>query len=393
MLSKGLNLSITVSMVLLLAACGSHILVTPRLPTLTEPVSPTSMPVSVASTAPTRTPVPDFTPTLLPIQTASPILDLSSNVSSLPRPGVFVDHTAMDDKYIYWTESGGNLYRYPLDLSKITAATVFASSHFAQGTLAAYPNQSLSRIGAWLIFDDRQFTDQTNAWALRAENVETQTERILAQGAGSTIFYQFSSDGEWVVWIAGELSTGDILTAENLQTGQRQELARSYSAQLGWEQVAVSAGQAAAIYRGENGRTLSLFDLKSGQSHELLSVPPDSDMDGLTFDGHWIAWKTGTNYQGPTALYNLQTGQTERLPDWGIAPLLFGGWLTWEAASEQPLYLVNLDTHQSYRVAEAQPGDELTSVAMYGNLIAWCRLHSEDHNTKVDSTLEWLTLP
>jgi len=45
-------------------------------------------------------------------------------------------------------------------------------------------------------------------------------------------------------------------------------------------------------------------------------------MDGLTFSGNWILWKTGTNYQGTTALFNLQTATTEVFPDWGISPLL-----------------------------------------------------------------------
>ena len=102
---------------------------------------------------------------------------------------------------------------------------------------------------------------------------------------------------------------------------------------------------------------------------------------------------TGTNYQGPTALYNLQTAKTELLPDWGITPLLVGHWLTWEAASEQTLYLVDIFSHQSFTVAEAQPGDELSSPAIHGNLIAWCRVHSNPDLTKFDSTVEWRALP
>jgi len=262
------------------------------------------------------------------------------------------------------------------------------------GRLSTYPDQSLSRVGAWLIFDDRQITEQNETWALRAMNVETQTELNLDQGEGSTILSTFSSDGEWVVWITMDLSAGTIIVSQNLQTGQRQELARSDSLQNGWEQVAVSGGRAAAIELGAKGRTLSLFELQSGQSRQLLSDTTGSDMDGLTFDGNWIAWKTGTNFQGPTALYNLQTAKTELLPDWGISPLLVGRWLTWEAAFEQPLYVVDLETRQGYIVAEAQPGDELSSAAIYGNVIAWCRAQYDlTTQTIINSTVEWRDLP
>jgi hypothetical protein len=312
----------------------------------------------------------------------------------LPLSTAFVNHLALDDKYIYWTESGGYLFRYPLASTKTTAATIFARTHFMNGRLSTYPDQSLSRVGAWLIFDDRQITEQNETWALRAMNVETQTELNLDQGEGSTILSTFSSDGEWVVWITMDLSAGTIIVSQNLQTGQRQELARSDSLQNGWEQVAVSGGRAAAIELGAKGRTLSLFELQSGQSRQLLSDTTGSDMDGLTFDGNWIAWKTGTNFQGPTALYNLQTAKTELLPDWGISPLLVGRWLTWEAAFEQPLYVVDLETRQGYIVAEAQPGDELSSAAIYGNVIAWCRAQYDlTTQTIINSTVEWRDLP
>ena len=185
--------------------------------------------------------------------------------------------------------------------------------------------------------------------------------------------------------------TTDVVTVKNLQTGQRRELARS-ATMNGWEDVIVSAGRAIAIQRGDEGRTLFLFDLKSGQSRELLVDTTESTMDGLTFDGDWIAWKAGTNNYGPTALYNLQTAKTETFPDWGVVPLLVGHWLTWEAAPEQPLRVVDLETRQSFIVAEAQPGDELIDVTIYGNRIAWCRLHDVD-NTKYDSRVEWRILP
>lgn len=392
MFSMLLKLSFTIAIVLALAACGNNIPVAPILPTRTFPVPPTSHPVSILTPTATQAPALEITPASLPILTSSPNIGLTSKINSVSIPGVFVNHLALDDKYIYWTESGGNLFRFPLASSKSISATIFARTHFVKGILSGYPDQPLLRVGDWLIFDDRQITEQTGTWALRAINIEAQTELNLAQGERPTILYTFSSDGEWVVWTTGNFSP-DIVTAQNLQTGQRQELARSDPVQNGWEQVAVSAGQAAAIQLSDNGRTLFLFELNSGQSRKLLSDTTGSDMDGLTFDGNWIAWKTGTNYQGPTALYNLQTAKTELLPDWGIAPLLAGRWLTWNATPEQPLYVVNLENRQSFIVAEAQPGDELTSVAIYGNVIAWCRLHSDLDHTKVDSRVEWRTLP
>lgn len=229
---------------------------------------------------------------------------------------------------------------------------------------------------------------------MRALNVETQTELNLAQDSGSTNLYTFSSDGEWVVWIVKDLSAGTtMIESQNLQTGQRQELAHSDSLHNSWEQIVVSAGQAAATQSSDAGKTLFLFELKSGQSRKLWSDTTGSDMYGLTFDGKWIAWKTGANSYGSTALYNLENNKIEIFPDWGVSPILVGNWLTWNVAYEQPLYLVDLENRQNFLVTEAQSGDNLTSVAIYGNWIGWCRVHSNMDHTKVDSRVEWRALP
>lgn len=417
MFSKVLELSITLTFVMALSACATQM---PTAPLLLTP----TLPVPVATPGATRIPVVEATPTVSPIPTDSPNMLLTahmptrtptdeiiptflptialssqtftSNINTVSVPGVFVDQLAMDDQYLYWKNAGGgNLFRYPLNSPKGAAAAIFAKTQFDKGLLSPYPDRSLLRVGDWLIFDDRQITENTEAWALRAMNIETQTEQNLAQdhgsGIGSNLLYTFSSDGEWVAWITGDMST-DVVTAQNLQTGQRRELARSASIN-GWEDVVVSAGRALAIQRGDDGRALFLFDLASGQSHKLPgTIDPYSDMFGLTFAGDWIAWKEGTNGYGPTALYNLQSAKTETFPDWGVVPFLVGRWLTWEAAPEQPLRVVDLETRQSFIVAEAQPGDELTSPTIYGNIIAWCRVH-DVNNTKYNSRVEWRALP
>jgi len=319
---------------------------------------------------------------------------MTSTVSRVPVPGVFVNHLAMDDTSLYWTTAGGgSIFRYPFSSPKNSAGTILAQTDFAQGMLSAYPGPSLFRAGGWLIFDDRQFINHTTSWTLRAFQVGDDAEQKIAQGQNPEILFSFATDGEWVVWITGGLSTGTVVTAQNLQTGDRRELAHSDSLQTEWEQVAVSAGRAAAIQLG-GGRSLFLFDLISGQSQKLLTLTADSDMDGLSFDGNWIAWKTGTNFQGPTALYNLQTAATEILPDWGYQTVLVGRWLAWEAASEQPLYAVDLESGQGYLVAEAQPGDELGSPVILGDRIAWRRMHTyASDRSKVDSSVEWRALP
>ncbi|GEM_PF-3314317 len=377
MFSKLLKLSLTIVFAITLGGCGNKAQTVPGIPSATE--------ISVSEIAPTTLPTPAFSQTIA----------LTSTVYSVSIPDAFVNHLAMDGKYLYWTtESGSDLFRYPLAASTSTAATIVASTLFDKGVLSTYPDEALVRAGDWLIFDDCQISGQTATWALRAINVETQTEVILAQSNGSTILYTFSSDGEWVVWITGDLSTSTtIITAQNLQTGQSQELARSDSVQNTWEDVAVSAGQAVAVHLGDNGRTLFLFELDSGQSRKLLSDVKDTDIFGLTFNGNWIAWKKGRNSYGPTALYNLQNNKIEILPDWGVSPLLAGHWLTWDAAFEQPLYVVDLENHQSFLVADARPGDNLTSVAIYGNLIVWCRVHTNIDRTEIDSKVEWRVLP
>ena len=389
MLSKLLIFSLTFVVVIALAACGNTIPIAPRSLPQTFSVPSTIQPTSVVH------PTVAQTPAFLPNQTLLQSVALTSRIYGISVPGVFVNHLAMDDNYLYWTtEAGSDLYRYPLESSTNTPTAFVAKTHFDKGTLSKYPNDSLSRVGTWLIFDDRQSTGQTETWALRALNIETQTESNLAQDHGATNLYTFSSDEEWAVWIIEDLSVGTkAIESQNLQTGQRQELAHSNSLHNRWEQVAVSAGQAAAIQSGDEGRTLFLFELKSGQSRKLLSYSTGSDMYGLTFDDKWIAWKTGTNSYGATALYNLENNQIEFLPDWGVSPRLVGHWLTWNAAYEQPLYALDLESRQSFLVAEAQPGDTLTSVAIYGNWIGWCRVHSNIDHTKVDSRVEWRALP
>ncbi len=189
-----------------------------------------------------------------------------------------------------------------------------------------------------------------------ALNVLDASERKIDQGQKSEILFSFAADGEWVVWITGGISTGTIVNAQNLQTGDRRELARSDSLPTEWEQMAVSAGRAASVYLGDDGRSLYLFDLSSGQNRKLLTEPGDSDMAGMSFDGDWIAWKMGTNFRGPTALYNLRTDVTEILPDWGEQTLLSGHWLTWEAGYEQPLYAIDLVSRQGLSHCFSQSG-------------------------------------
>lgn len=372
---------------MVLFACGYRGPVAPRSPIKALPIAPTSPLVSGSTSIAGQKLTIEITPVFLPIPTA--------RIFNRLVPHAFVNHLALDDKSLYWTiERGGNLFSYPFVSSKKADVSIIAKTNFTKGVLSNYPRPSFFRVGMWLIFDDRRITEQAQVWVLRAINLEKQTEQNIAQGEGSTNLYTFSSDGEWVVWITGDLSIGTIITAQNLQTGQRRELARSNSNRTPWEQVVVSAGRAVASQLNLNGRSLFLFELKSGQSQKVPIDMPGSDMYGLTFDGNWIAWKTGTNSYGSTALYNLQATKIEILPDWGIAPLLVGRWLTWNAAFEQPLYVIDLENRQNFIVAEAQTGDNLTDVAIYGNVIAWCRVHTDltDH-TKIDSSVEWRTLP
>jgi len=309
-----------------------------------------------------------------------------------------VNHLALDDKYLYWTtEGGGNLFRYALASSKDSYATIITSTQFDKGKLQMYPAPHLIRAGNWLIFDDHQITVNSHAWALHAINVVNQTRQNLAQSQDSDNLYSFSSDGEWVAWITADLSLKSIINVQNLQTGQHSELPHSDSSSDAWEQVVVSAGQLAATKLSDDGRVLYLFDLKSGQGNKLYADKTGSDMAGLTFDGNWIAWKTGTNYQGSTALYNLQAGKFEMVPisaNNQIAPLLTGQWLAWDASADQPLLIYNLERRQGFLVVEAQAGDNLSCVAIHANVIAWCRVHPNSLDlSSFDSTVEWRTLP
>jgi hypothetical protein len=306
----------------------------------------------------------------------------------------------VDDKYIYWTtEGGGSLFRYALDSSKNSYAATITSTQFEKGQLQSYPDTRLVRAGNWLIFDDRQITLHTHTWALDTFDIANQTKQILAQSQNSDNLFSFSSDGAWAAWSTMDLSANSIIYIENLQTRQRSELIRSVG--FGpWEQVVVSAGRLAAtrlLNEGKGGRALYLFDLKSGQGNQVYVDMTGSTMDGLTFNDNLIAWKSSTNYQGTTVLYDLQTGSLETISALGndqIAPLLAGQWLTWDASFKQPLLLYNLDKQQGFIAAQAQPDDNLSCAVIHADVIAWCRVHSNspDHSS-FDSTVEWRTLP
>ena len=198
MFSKLLKLTFRIAITLALAACSRNIPVVSIVPTRTVPVQPTSHPVSVVTLISTQAPALEITPASLPIPTSLPGMGLTSPIDSLPLPGVFVNHLALDDQYIYWTESGGNLFRYPLVSSKSTAATILARTQFVNGILSGYPDQSLIRVGDWLNFDDRLITEQPEAWALRAINVVTQTEReffLKARGLRSSSHFLRTENG------------------------------------------------------------------------------------------------------------------------------------------------------------------------------------------------------
>ncbi len=122
----------------------------------------TSHPLMEATSNATPYPSPEITPTF------PPPLPLASAVSSVPLPGAYVNHLAMDDGFLYWTTAGGGrLFRYSLSSAKNTAGSIIAQTHFAQGMLSGYPGPALFRAGNWLVFDDREFADNTYAWSLR----------------------------------------------------------------------------------------------------------------------------------------------------------------------------------------------------------------------------------
>jgi hypothetical protein len=316
-------------------------------------------------------------------------------VSTLPVPGATISRIALDDKSLFWTSGGGGyLFRHSFADPVTAPKTILAITQFSQGRLSPYPMPSLFRAGDWLIFDDRQFAERSSGWTIRSFNVVTSTDTILVRNQASNVLYSFSTDGEWLAWISGDLTTGTILSSLNLQTGDRREIARSDLLSDGWEEVSVSAGRAAATQIGRDARNVFLFDLKSGESRKLAVDPAGSDISGMTFDGNWITWKTGTNSQGSTVLYNLQTAATEIFPDWGIQPILAGRWLTWAPGYDKPLYAVDLETLDRYLVAETQPGEELTAAAVRGDRIAWGRLHFNLPNrSNVNSAVEWRSLP
>ena len=375
--------SVAIATFLLLTACAHGI------PGSSE--SPSVMP---AASVPTTT-----------ISPSLPSITLTSTVSSLSEAGHSVNQLAMDVTYIYWTaDGGGGIFRYPLHASGNAQIDSIAQTQFDQGKVYLSPSDSPIRSGQWLVFADNQIRERR--WALRAINVADGTERRIAEGAYPLVLLSFSSDGIWVgcatedEQILQDPQTG--LNVYNLQSDLKTLLGHPASMQDAWYETRVASGQLAANRQTPGGSELNLFDLASGLNRLIVSDPTGT-MHGLAFDGHRIAWIPGAADTGPTMLYDLQKARSEMVPNSGVnnsgtSPLLAGHWLTWDFAPGQPLLVYDLDTRQYLTVAQPQPGDEFTNVAIHGNEIVWCRLRAHPPippatEWSYDSTIEWRVLP
>jgi hypothetical protein len=392
MLSKLIRRSIVSAFILLMIGCLRS--------NSDSSASPTGAPTASASATPPAGSVLTTSP--------SPTLEnvtLTSTISSLSQAGHGVGQLAMDDNYIYWTaDGGGDIFRYPFHSSGAAHSEIFALTQFNQGKIYMSPSDNLIRSGNWLVFADNQIRERR--WELRAINMADGTERRIAEGAFPQVLLSFSSDGIWVAWatedeqIIQNPQTG--LTIYNFITEQKTQLEHPASVQNAWYETRVASGRLAADRQTPGGSEVDLFDLVSGLSRPI-ALDRTGTMHGLAFDGHWIAWIPGAADTGPTMLYDLQTGLSEIVPhsdenNSGTSPLLAGHWLTWNFSPGQPLIVYDLDTREYLTIAEPQAGDELTSPAIHGNEIVWCRLRAY-HPTPAatewsfDSTIEWRALP
>ena len=170
---------------------------------------------------------------------------------------------AIDDQYIYWlVSSEDRIVRQSLqsfNSGQAVKPETFATTRYPNGRLDLLPMQ---RNGDWLYFVDCNTSGIPTVWMVRAINVNTGTEKIVAQSQGTSILYDFKADHERVAmilsdWGPNKMCPGAevidiVLAIAQLGTGKHEELDRECFDQPEWLNVALSGEYLFATRAGAN---------------------------------------------------------------------------------------------------------------------------------------------
>ena len=345
-----------------------------------------------------------------PVENLPPAAAFSPTVSgSLTLKNQTVGRLALDETYLYWTESEtqDTIFRVPLN-GGATEKIVTAKSK--DGNVVGYGILIVK--DGWLVYlEDAGSAKQAN-WELRAKNLRDGSEQVVLKGDGAQAYafealgkanLNVSVDQDWLAWSRTVPGTGgscdeSVLGLVNLRTAEQIELDRACSDQFSWGKLSLSgqtlvAEQDLAYGRG-NGSNLYIFDDFHSRRGRALTDDGRNSLPGIS--DQRIVWKNAVHFGGGqiTSVYERgsKVERAIRVPgESGSDPTLAGQWLYWYASAPAGgTTLYDLKRGQTWLMPAPQAG-VLSAVTINGSWIAWSR--RRDFQAVGDSVLEWAHLP
>jgi len=405
---------LSISSILLFSACAMRPIITA--PTSTTPpllTTPTSLPTILS---PTISPLPTVTamPPTMSVVTTPTLLQQHSHitVSTVPIPVTdIIPHSlrlhnqkprglTIDDTHLYWVlfEDPRYIYRYPLAGGQIE---LVAQTKFQDGVLSLLP---LQRSGDWLVFIDSPFSEQGITWRLHALNVQENTNQVILEETNDQYSWPgpcVDTDGDWIVWSRTQYSetkkcTDTVLARLNLRTQEFHEVGR-VCAEPNWMWMFPHLSENYLVVEQDlpdskgRGNDLYLYNVATIQMWALTNNR-QSSMPGIAMP--WIVWKAGPRFSfGPTALYNVETGEYRFIPHNRSDPFINGRWVYWKTQALAPLYVYDVETNQLLVVTTPGENENIEERTIHGNMIAWSRDLEFEHTAASDSMIEWRVLP
>ena len=206
---------------------------------------------------------------------------------------------------------------------------------------------------------------------------------------------------DWVVWTRLQRSEAKdyaetVLTVYDLKTGEPRELDRHCADNDSMWVMPHMSDDHIVVERDLSdskggGSDIYLFDLASGQARALTGNGRSSMPD---ISGRWVVWKEGPRFkEGRTVVYDIESGDEKIIAAGHLDPHVANGrWVYWLMSAKEPLRVYDLKTDRLLTVAEPGENENLESVAVYDDTIAWYRNLDFEHAAPVDGLLEWRTL-
>jgi hypothetical protein len=356
--------------------------------------------------------------TLTPLESASRITPYSSLGSSTtptisaPTYGVeTVGHFTLEherviqigltDSYIYWVSYAHRDQIRRRALSAVGGADeVFVVSTYDHGMVDVNP--PILTVGQLVFLDASTNYKQ---WQIRAVNLNTKTERVIAQDDhADNPPPRLQGHGPWVVitFVKESADKGcavSTLEAFNLESTEKVILSQECIENNYLWNYGMAFGQIVVAERDhsttQGGATqIVSFDLLTKQSAVVSTNDSSSEPDIST---GFIVWKAAKRFDYGNRIWvlNRTTSQLEEiaLPSPYAYMSLNGEWVYWPpAASDEPMYVYNLQTRRSILVATPAKDEDILTPTVFDKLIAWVRVLNLSTPSESSSVIEWASL-